>query len=207
MCIRDRFLFRGRTGRSSVLQLCRHWHHIVQLYDANAYRVEGHYFSQFCRGKKQPVVDGFDNWYDWRVSNWGTKWELCEFFGIDLQDPEDSDEATISFSCQSAWSPPLGALEYFDMNTECSVKCSYYEGGMDFMGIWSSDEGDRCWSISETAPRSDDPWWGTPEGIELDGDFGITETMAHYEEEQENEGARKTRELVVEKKAQNMEEA
>ena len=150
---------------------------------------------------------GHADWYDWRWANWGTKWELCEFFGMDLQDPEDSDEATISFSCQSAWSPPLGALEYFDMNTECSVKCSYYEGGMDFMGIWSSDEGDRCWSISEPAPRSDDPWWGTPEGIELDGDFGITETMAHYEEEQENEGARKTRELVVEKKAQNMEEA
>ena len=41
----------------------------------------------------------------------------------------------------------------------------------------------------------------------MDGDFGITETMAHYEEEQENEGARKTRELVVEKKAQNMGEA
>ena len=157
--------------------------------------------------KPQPVIDGHDNWYDWRVNNWGTKWELCEFFGMDLHDPEDSDEATISFSCQSAWSPPLGALEYFDMNTECSVKITYYEGGMDFMGIWSSDEGDRCWSISETAPRSDDPWWGTPEGIELDGDFGITETMAHYEEEQENEGARKTRELVVEKKAQNMEEA
>ena len=56
--------------------------------------------------KPQPVIDGFDNWYDWRVSNWGTKWELCEFFGMDLQDPEDSDEATISFSCQSAWSPP-----------------------------------------------------------------------------------------------------
>jgi len=93
------------------------------------------------------------------------------------------------------------------METECSVKITYYEGGMDFMGIWDSDEGDRCWNISDTAPRSDDPWWGTPEGIELDGDFGITETMAHYEEEQENEGARKTRELVVEKKAQNMEEA
>ena len=122
----------------------------------------------------------------------------------DLQDPEDSDEATISFSCQSAWSPPLGALEYFDMNTECSVKCTYYEGGMDFMGIWSSDEGDRCWSISETAPKSDDPWWGTPEGIELDGDFGITETMAHYEDEQETEAEQKVRELVVEKKAVNI---
>ena len=68
----------------------------------------------------------------------------------------------------------------------------------------SSDEGDRCWSISETAPKSDDPWWGTPEGIELDGDFGITETMAHYEDEQETEAEQKVRELVVEKKAVNI---
>ena len=55
--------------------------------------------------KPQPVIDGYDNWYDWRVNNWGTKWELCEFFGIDLQDPEDSDEATISFSCLLYTSP------------------------------------------------------------------------------------------------------
>ena len=92
------------------------------------------------------------------------------------------------------------------MNTECSVKCTYYEGGMDYMGIWSSDEGDRCWTVSDTAPKSDSPWWGTPEGIEIDGDHGITDTMANYEDEQESEAEQKVRELVVEKKPVNIEE-
>jgi hypothetical protein len=36
--------------------------------------------------------------------------------------------------------------------------------------------------------------------------FGIGETLANYEEQEETEAERKVRELVVEKKAQNMPE-
>ena len=157
------------------------------------------------KGSKQPVIDGDDNWYDWAVHNWGTKWELCEFFGVDRQHLNDSlDESTISFSTQSAWAPPLNALDHFiSENPEVGIHCTYYEPGCDFMGIWDNGD-DQCWTISDTAPKSDDPWWTTPEGITIDGAHGIVETMENYEAEEETEAERKVRELVVEKKAVNI---
>ena len=52
---------------------------------------------------------GAENWYDWRCNNWGTKWEVNEFYGVDRQHLNDSlDESIISFGFSSAWSPPIG---------------------------------------------------------------------------------------------------
>ena len=132
--------------------------------------------------KPQPMVDGFDNWYDWRCENWGTKWDISEFYGVDRQGD------TISFAFSSAWSPPTGAYEYFlAKNEECSLKAYYYEGGCDFMGVWDNGD-DRCYTISDTAPDgSKDKFWDTEEGEMLDEMFGITEPMAEYEAEQEAE--------------------
>ena len=51
-------------------------------------------------GKPQPLIDGFDNWYDWRVHNWGSKWD------VDIEGLELSDDGTrISGWFDSAWSP------------------------------------------------------------------------------------------------------
>ena len=146
---------------------------------------------------------GYSDWYSWAVDNWGTKWEVCEFFGVDRQHLNDSlDESTISFSFDSAWAPPIGAYEHFLANNEnCSLVGRYYEGGCDFMGIWDNND-DRCYQPSDY--KSDSKFFDNGDGKEIDDYFGITESMAEYEAEQETEAEVKVRELVVEKKAVNI---
>ena len=127
----------------------------------------------------QPMIEGFDNWYDWRCENWSTKWDVNEFYGVDRQGD------TISFGFSSAWSPPIGAYEKFlEKNEDCSLKAYYYEGGCDFMGEW--DNGiDDCYAPSDY--KSTDDFWNDGIGSTLDDMFNITEPMAEYEAELEAE--------------------
>lgn len=140
--------------------------------------------------KPQPMVEGFDNWYDWRVENWGTKWELCEFYGVDRQHHEAGKSglsltSTITFGFDSAWSPPINAYEQFLRdNEDCSLKAWYYEGGCDFMGEWDNGS-DDCFAPSDY--KSTDDFWQDGVGSTLDDYFGITESMAEYEAELEAE--------------------
>jgi len=57
-------------------------------------------------------------WYKWRCDNWGTKWEIYNINNIEVswdQDkilcPDDKAVATLSFQCDSAWSPIIPVLE------------------------------------------------------------------------------------------------
>ena len=129
--------------------------------------------------KPQPMIEGFDNWYDWRCENWSTKWDVNEFYGVDRQGD------TISFAFSSAWSPPIGAYEKFlDKNEDCSLKAYYYEGGCDFMGEWDNGV-DDCYAPSDY--KSTDDFWNDGIGSTLDEMFNITEPMAEYEAELEAE--------------------
>ena len=137
--------------------------------------------------KPQPMVEGFDNWYDWRVENWSTKWEVCEFYGVDRQylSEQNEGESTITFGFSSAWAPPIGAYEQFLVdNQECSLRAYYYEGGCDFMGDWDNGH-DDCYQPSDY--KSDDDFWKDGVGSTLDDLFNITESMAEYEAQLEAE--------------------
>ena len=128
---------------------------------------------------------GAENWYDWRVNNWGTKWEVCEFYGVDKQPDALIGDSTISFAFSSAWSPPIGAYEKFlENNPDCFIRAYYYEGGCDFMGLWE-DGIDDCYAPSDY--KSTDDFWQDGIGSTLDDVFNITESMAEYEAEQEEE--------------------
>jgi len=135
--------------------------------------------------KPQPMVEGFDCWYDWRVEKWSTKWEVCEFYGVDKQADALIGHSTISFGFSSAWAPPIGAYEQFLVdNEDCSLKAYYYEGGCDFMGEWDNGS-DDCYAPSDY--KSDDDFWQDGVGSTIDDLFNITESMAEYEAQEEAE--------------------
>lgn len=74
-----------------------------------------------------------ENWYDWNINNWGTKWEMG------IIDWERQDDHTIWISFQSAWSPPIALYEHvYDEGWE--VEGLYNESGCAFAGIWKDGD-------------------------------------------------------------------
>lgn len=87
-----------------------------------------------------------DNWYGWRVDNWGTKWDVGadegtereEFHG--LKATVVGHEANCSFD--SAWSPPIGVYNKL-VELGYNVHASYFEPGLTFCGIYHNGY-DNC---------------------------------------------------------------
>ena len=133
-----------------------------------------------AKAKENLKKYGYDNWYDWRVENWGTKWDIMEFYNINRKEIGE-DESEISLGFDTAWAPALGAYEKFiDENSNCSLKAYYYEPGCDFMGEW--DNGiDSCFEVEKYG--LDDNFWKQGIGKTLDDYFCITESMAQYLED------------------------
>ena len=76
-----------------------------------------------------------DNWYNWRLKNWGCKWDIdVEEAGLEFTDNGDGT-ATITGGFQSPWAPPIEAYNTFlDDMDGCSLVADYHEPGMDFCG-------------------------------------------------------------------------
>jgi hypothetical protein len=51
----------------------------------------------------EPEHEG-DGWYQWRVANWGTKWDACDHEILEYDFSEDPSSIVIEFN--TAWSPP-----------------------------------------------------------------------------------------------------
>jgi len=140
------------------------------------------------KDKEMIKKHGYSDWYGWACDNWSTKWDVNEFYGVERELTPDGD-SMISFGFSSAWSPPIGAYQTFLINMseqkqDVSITAHYHEPGCDFMGIWE-DGDDRCYAPSNY--KSDDKFFESGDGWSLDDYFGITESMADWEAEQEAE--------------------
>jgi len=149
---------------------------------------------------------GYRNWYDWCVANWGTKWNAGgdnDAMQVDY-DEDVNDQSIALFQFDTAWAPPLGVLEKLkDDHPELSIECRYHEPGVGFFGVWT-DGSDRCYE-TEQFPKSNDPFWTQhADGRLLDETFGMVESMQEYEANQETEAEKMVRELIVDRKAQNI---
>jgi len=86
-----------------------------------------------------------DNWYQWNIANWGTKWDVS--VSIDNIYPQ---EGIMDFYEDTAWGPPV---KFYDFMTEkgFKVEASYYEPGEGFVGTYSDGVDD-----SEDVPSGDE---------------------------------------------------
>ena len=82
----------------------------------------------------RPMPDLKDEeWYDWRDKYWNTKWDAdMEHGGIDMK----NDTLTVYF--ETAWSPPINAVQYFCNKHGVHGRLHYYEGNMDFVGFFDT---------------------------------------------------------------------
>jgi hypothetical protein len=149
---------------------------------------------------------GYKNWYDWCVANWGTKWNAGgdnDAMQVDY-DEDVGNQGIALFQFDTAWAPPLGVLEkLMETHPELSIECRYHEPGVGFFGVWT-DGSDRCYE-TEQFPKSTDAFWTQhQDGRLLDETFGLVESMQEYEANQETEAEKMVRELIVDKKAQNI---
>jgi hypothetical protein len=121
---------------------------------------------------------GYGNWYDYCVGEWGTKWDV----GGDGQTDIHPDGKMLHTTFDSAWAPPVNA---YGKLTELgfTVGAMYYEGGMAYAGIYDSETGDEEYNLEGMNSQQvidDIP-------VELDEAFGISECMAEYEAENQEE--------------------
>ena len=119
---------------------------------------------------------GYKNWYDFCVGEWGTKWDIG---GDGYEAITTANEISMVF--ESAWAPPVNAYERL-MDQGFEVEAMYYEPGMAFAGHWDNGHDDyyeysnmSAEEIAKTLPT------------ELDEEFGISESVAEWESEQEEE--------------------
>lgn len=111
-----------------------------------------------------------DEWnYEWCVSNWGTKWDACDM------DYDQIDDNSVSFSFDTAWSPPIGVYEELQAQG-FEVEAYYVEYGMCFAGEWHSD------GVYHDEVYIDDISDGVTEN--LDEAFAITELLEEWKEQE-----------------------
>lgn len=76
-----------------------------------------------------------DGWYNFCVSNWGTKWDFGGAGNHGLAATRVGNQVSCTFD--SAWAPPVGLYEKL-VELGYDVKASYWEPGMAFCGIWDN---------------------------------------------------------------------
>ena len=134
-----------------------------------------------------------DNWYDWRITNWGTKWDATPEH-IDIFDDEESGVSTVDTGFDTAWGPPIAIMEKLE-SMGFAVRLCYYEPGMGFTGIWEDGEDNHYeWSDMSNEEITD----MLPQ--ELDEMFNISEQVREWEEENRDEFVEWYEDGVEEKK-------
>ena len=124
------------------------------------------------------------NWYDWSVTNWGTKWDVS-LEGIEYTDNEDGT-ASISGYFDSAWAPPIDCYNRFlEANEDCSITASYYEMGCDFAGLYNDGDDEYLENLQDEYRLPEDQQ--SDLFRRLDDEWDLSSQFAEYDEMNEED--------------------
>ena len=96
-------------------------------------------------------ADKTDDWYNWCISHWGTKWDVDAKI---MEEIVKDDHKLVTYSFSSAWSPPVDLIaSIVDDFVNLHFRLAYAEGGMGFVGI---AEGDATDGFMDSCESTDD---------------------------------------------------
>jgi len=140
----------------------------------------------------EPIVENKEyksmpDWYNWRVKNWGTKWNSSDNVTLEgLEHNNEKLEDIEAYYFQTAWSPAIGVIEKLAEITGESFILYYSEEGIGFFGktiITPTSTEDTELSHDEDA-KGVDPKSDIYEYCEIES---YLENLAEYEEIEEEE--------------------
>lgn len=79
----------------------------------------------------RPESEG-ENWYNWNIGNWGTKWDAC-WPTVEIADDE------VIITCETAWEPPIQWARFAAENFNLCIRIEYEEPNNAFQGVCEAD--------------------------------------------------------------------
>ena len=156
--------------------------------DYKTVKVKPTFDASHITGKPEPeFVDPEQAWWDWRVQNWGTKWDIGWDSHQDKAELNSDHDMFVNF--QSAWSPPLDAYATL-VEMGFSIRAYYFEGGCCFCGRWE-DGKDEGYSLDFPDGESPVQWIEDNIPSDINQEMAIADSYADWEEylEEEKENA------------------
>lgn len=87
-------------------------------------------------------TDDDDGWYNWRIENWGCKWDAS-----DTKIEQDDDEKTV-LTFLTAWAPPNSKFMSIlaSQFPSLAFDLRFAERGVEFYGYWTKDK-NQTWNF------------------------------------------------------------
>lgn len=103
-------------------------------------------FEKILPTPTQENGEVIDEWYRWRINNWGTKWNVCDTYDFEVYQEHSSSPVELTIGFTTAWGPADQLYEhlahkYKDTSLEFTIQ--YYEGGCAFAGELSYHKGEE----------------------------------------------------------------
>ena len=116
-------------------------------------------------------IYGSDNWYDWAVGHWGTKWGAYDHGEWSVN--KDGKNSIASLFFQSAWSPVVPVVNILAWKYPLlNFTLKYADEGGGFLGYTTWADGEKEGDVERD--------WDSEEGIALREELGV-----YYPEDEE----------------------